>query len=379
MSPPVSDRSLLDSAPRCRLRDLGIRIGDFATGPLNAITDVAGVRVGHTTLIEGEGPLRVGHGPVRTGVTAVLPNDGNCFQERLIAGGYVLNGAGELSGYMQVSEWGLLESPILLTNTHSLGAVADGAVRYMSAAWPGIGVDDDVVIPLVGECDDSYLNDISGMHVRAEHVAAAIDGATSGPVVEGCVGGGTGMIAFDFKSGIGTSSRRLSETHGGYTVGVLVQSNLGRMEDLRIDGAPVGQILSPLFTHHTRRRTVYGSVIAIVGTDAPMTSDQLVRLSRRAALGIGRVGSYAAHGSGEIVLAFSTANRVPRMATSLTTRIEMLAPTRIDAFFQAAIECTEEAILNALCMATPMDGIDGRFCPAIPLDAMAEAWRRPRA
>ncbi len=370
--------TLVDGAPRRRLRELGVTIGRLEPGPLNAITDVAGVRVGHTTLIEGRGPLRVGEGPVRTGVTAILPNDGNIFHERLIAGSYVLNGAGELSGLMQVDEWGLIESPILLTNTHSVGAVADGAVRHMMAATPAIGVDEDVVIPLVGECDDSFLNDIAGMHVCAEHVAAAIGGATSGPVTEGCVGGGTGMIAFDFKSGIGTASRRLSPLHGGYTVGVLVQSNLGRMEDLRVDGAPVGQLLSPLYTHHIRRRTVYGSAIVVLATDAPMTTDQLVRLARRAALGLGRVGSYAAHGSGEIVLAFSTANRIPRVAPRLTYHIEMLAPTRIDPFFQAAIECTEEAVLNALCMATTLDGVDGRVSPAIPLDAMVEALRRPR-
>jgi D-aminopeptidase len=375
----ASDAALLDGGPRRRLRDLGIHIGRFAPGPLNAITDVAGVRVGHTTLIQGSGPLRVGHGPVRTGVTAILPDAGEVFHERLIAGGFVLNGAGEMSGFMQLDEWGLIESPILLTNTHSVGAVAEGAIQQMMSETPSIGVDEDVVIPLVGECDDSFLNDIGGMHVRPEHARQAIRAARGGPVAEGCVGGGTGMIAFDFKSGIGTASRRLPASHGGYTLGVLVQSNLGRMEDLRVDGAPVGEQLSPMFTHHTRRRTMYGSVIAVLATDAPMSSDQLVRLCRRSALGIGRVGSYAAHGSGEIVLAFSTANRIPRVASSLTHPIEMLAPTRVDAFFQAAIECTEEAILNAMCMATTMEGIDGRVIPAIPLDAVVSAFKRGRA
>ena len=301
---------------RRRLRDLGFRIGHVPTGPHNAITDVPGVRVGHTTLIEGDGPLVVGEGPVRTGVTAVLPHD-DIFYNRVIAGSFVLNGAGEVSGLTQVAEWGLLETPILLTNTLAVGKVSDAAVKWMTRRFPGIGTDYDVIIPLVGECDDSWLNDTVGRHVRSEHVYRAIEQAAGGPVAEGAVGAGTGMITCDFKSGIGTSSRRVAVgpdgVAGTYTLGVLVVSNFGVMRSLRVDGVPVGEILEPDLAGRDRRLRNAGSIIVVVATDAPLLSSQLVRLCKRAALGIGRVGSFAAHGSGEIVVGFSTANKVPRV------------------------------------------------------------------
>src|SRR5215471_1669784 len=233
---------------RARLRDLGFSIGRFPAGKQNAITDVAGVRVGHTTLVWGDGPLEVGKGPVRTGVTAVVPHP-SVFDSRVVAGGFVLNGAGEVSGLTQVQEWGLLETPILLTNTMAVGKVSDAAVKWMTRRWPTIGGEDDVVIPIVGECDDSWLNDAVGRHVRSEHVYRAIEQATDGKVQEGSVGAGTGLITCDFKAGIGTSSRRVEIGGITYTLGVLVQSNFGIMPSLRVDGAPVGEILGPLYAH----------------------------------------------------------------------------------------------------------------------------------
>ena len=372
----MSDAS---EAPRRRLRDLGIHLGRFAPGPLNAITDVAGVAVGHATVIRGAGPLVQGEGPVRTGVTAIRPNDGDVFMDRLVGGAFVLNGAGEISGLTQVKEWGLIETPILLTNTLAVGTASQGLVRYMTERYPEIGVEHDVVIPLVGECDDSFLNDIAGDHITTEHVYEALDSATGGPVQEGRVGGGTGMVSFDLKGGIGTSSRVLSEEQGGYTLGVLVQTNCGRLEDLRVDGVPVGPWIARRRDESwARRERIDGSIIAVLATDAPLNTHQLNRLCKRVALGIGRVGSYAAHGSGEIILGFSTANRVPRLRTVRTYQMTLLADGWLDPLYKAVMECTEEAILNALCMAVTTDGVDGRVVPALPYDALLEAWRRAR-
>lgn len=364
---------------RRRLRDLGIAFGRFAPGPFNAITDVAGVRVGHATMSWGTGPRQVGHGPVRTGVTAILPNAGDIFTKRFIAGHFVLNGAGEMSGLTQLSEWGLIETPIVLTNTLSVGVAAQGTVAYMLERHPSIGIDHDVIIPLVGECDDSFLNDIGGDHVKVEHVREAIDAATDGPVGEGCVGGGTGMVSFDLKGGIGTSSRVLPASAGGYTLGVLVMTNVGRLEDLRVDGLPIGRHLVPGFTEAAKRPNLYGSVICVMATDAPLVTSQINRVCKRMALGLGRVGSYAAHGSGEIIVGFSTANAIPRGRGERITHLASLADWGIDALYQASIECTEEAVLNALCMATATDGGDGRTVPALPLETLADLWRRYHA
>ena len=361
---------------RARLRDLGFSIGRFPAGPWNAITDVAGVRVGHTTLVEGDGPLEVGKGPVRTGVTAVVPND-DIFGQRAVAGGFVLNGAGEVSGLTQVQEWGLLETPILLTNTMSVGKVSDAVVKWMTRKWPKIGNEEDVVIPLVGECDDSWLNDAVGRHVRSEHVYRAIEQAASGPVPEGSVGAGTGLITCDFKAGIGTSSRRVDIEGDVHTVGILVQSNFGVMRSLRVDGAPVGEALEPQFGEPRREKNA-GSIITIIATDAPLLSPQLVRVCKRAALGIGRCGSFAAHGSGEIVVAFSTANVVPRVASKMTAKLEVLLDEACDPLYEAIVECTEEAIVNALCMADEMQGPTGHVAPALPLDRLSAILKRYR-
>ncbi|MFZ5468368.1 MAG: P1 family peptidase [Myxococcota bacterium] len=353
--------------PRTRARDLGVPLGRFKPGKFNAITDVEGVLVGHSTIVRGKGPLKVGEGPVRTGVTAILPNRGNIFMDRLAGGGFVLNGAGEVSGLTQVIEWGLIETPILLTNTMSVGAVSDAVARYMVERYPGIGDEHDVIIPVVGECDDSWLNDISGRHVKDTHVREAIHSASAGPVVEGGVGGGTGMITCDFKAGIGTSSRKLPEVFGGYTLGVLVMSNFGKMHNLRVGGLPVGEVLATKLKRLPRRTHSYGSIIAVVATDAPLLSHQINRLCKRVALGIGRVGSYAAHGSGEIVVGFSTANVIPRRTRKMVYKMKILLDQRLDPLYEAVMEATEEAILNAMCMAEPMTGINDNYCPALPL------------
>ncbi len=359
---------------RCRFRDLGFAIGRLPPGPDNSITDVAGVRVGHTTMITGEGPLMVGKGPVRTGVTAVVP-PGSIFDERVLAGAFVLNGAGEVSGLTQVVEWGLLETPILLTNTMSVGKVSDATVKWMTKRHPGIGTEFDVIIPLVGECDDSWLNDAVGRHVRSEHVYRAIDHATRGPVAEGSVGAGTGLITCDFKAGIGTSSRRVPSETGHYTLGVLVQSNFGVMRALQVAGVAVGQALLPDYSGVNKRVHNAGSIICVVATDAPLLPSQITRLCKRAALGIGRTGSFAAHGSGEIIVGFSTANKVPRESTGMTTNLHVLLDPACDGLYEAVVECTEEAIINALCMGGDMEGQSGHFAPGLPLDRLSEILR----
>ena len=360
---------------RRRLRQLGFSIGRFPAGPDNAITDVPGVRVGHTTLHSGEGPLVVGKGPVRTGVTAILPPD-PIFAERVVAGSFVLNGAGEVSGLTQVTEWGLLETPVLLTSTMSVGKVSDATVKWMTRRFPGIGTDYDVIIPLVGECDDSWLNDSVGRHVRSEHVYRAIEQACAGPVPEGSVGAGTGMVTCDFKAGIGTSSRRVTIDRATYTLGILVQSNFGVMRALRVNGAPVGEILEPAFVTAQKRVHSAGSIICVVATDAPLLSLQLARLCKRAALGIGRVGSFAAHGSGEIVVGFSSANKVPRVASGMTVKLEVLLDPACDGLYEAVVECTEEAIVNSLCMADGMRGQSDHYAPGLPLDRLTEILKR---
>jgi D-aminopeptidase len=343
---------------------------------------VAGVKIGHTTLIAGDGKLTAGKGPVRTGVTAIIPSD-KMLSESAIAGAFVLNGAGELAGLTQVQEWGLLETPILLTNTMSTGKVSDAAVKWLTRRNAGIGDQLDVIIPVVGECDDSYLNDSVGRHIRSEHVYRAIETAASGPVPEGSVGAGTGMITCDFKAGIGTSSRRIQfptpeAPEAAFTVGVLVETNFGVMPNLRIDGVPVGQMLVADYRDILKRTHSYGSIIAVVATDAPLLSQQLTRLCKRAALGIGRCGSYAAHGSGELVIGFSTANRVPRVTQGMTHRVDLLLDRATGPLYEAVIEATEEAICNALCAADDMKGRDDNFAPGLPLDRVAEIMAKYR-
>jgi D-aminopeptidase len=362
--------------PRPRARELGVPLGRFRPGRWNAITDVEGVKVGHCTVVRGSGVLRPGKGPVRTGVSCILPGSQNVFAERVVGGGFVLNGAGEMSGMTQLLEWGLLETPIFLTNTLSVGAVGDAAVKWMVEHNPGIGLQQDVIIPLVGECDDSWLNDVAGRHVKEQHVYEAIQSASDGPVAEGSVGGGTGLITCDFKAGIGTSSRKLPESMGGYTVGVLVMSNFGHMRQLRVGGLPLGEVLEQRYADMPRREASYGSIIAVLATDAPLATHQLNRLAKRAALGIGRVGSSAMHGSGEILVAFSTANQVPRESRKMVYRMKLLLDSRLDPLYEAVIEATEEAILNSLCAARDMDGVNGNLSRALPVDEVRELVAR---
>ena len=360
---------------RKRIRDLGIKIGKYPTGHFNAITDVRGVKVGHSTIIKGKGKVkRPGNGPVRTGVTVILPNN-NIFNQKLVANSFVLNGAGELSGLIQVNEWGLLETPIALTNTMSVGKVSEGVVKWMSQRFERIWNQRQVVIPVVGECDDSFLNDSIGLHVKQEHVFEAINNARSGKVEEGAVGAGTGMICCDFKSGIGSASRLISIGSLRYTVGMLVLSNFGNMEELRVDGYPVGKMMAPLQGNYKRRTDSYGSIIAVLATDLPVSPSQLGRLCKRAALGIGRVGSYASHGSGEIIIGFSTANTFKHGNRIPNNQHNILTDDFINPAYQAVIEATEEAILNALTCSSDMTGMDDHFVPAINLERLGEILR----
>ena len=373
-------RALAADAPRQRLRDLGVAIGRMQPGPYNAITDVAGVRVGHATIVSGEGPLEVGVGPVRTGVTVVRPHEGDVGMEPVFAGSHTLNGNGEMTGLLWVKESGMLTSPIALTNTHSVGTVRDALITYEiqrlqrpELYWS---------LPVVAETYDGWLSDINGMHVKAEHVFAALDSASGGPVEEGCVGGGTGMICHEFKGGIGTSSRALSEEDGGWTVGVLVQANYGARHLLRIDGMPVGDLIPcskvpGLREERSRleRRDGDGSIIIVVATDAPLLPHQCERLAQRATIGLARVGGIGANSSGDIFLAFATGNRGLAGAgddRAEPTPCRMIANGRMTPIFEACAEATEDAILNALCMASTTTGIGGRTMYALPLDRVRE-------
>ncbi|MEB3220948.1 MAG: P1 family peptidase [Candidatus Sericytochromatia bacterium] len=364
--------------PRVRLRDLGVRIGQLPPGRWNAITDVAGVKVGHTTLVSGEGPLRVGVGPVRTGVTAIVPRD-DVWRQKVFASGVVINGNGLLTALDWIKEAGCLETPIVLTDTLSVGRVSDAVVTWMMRRYPAMGIDDDVVLPCVGECDDGFLNDQRGRHVQEPHVLAALDGARSGPVEEGGVGAGTGMVAYRFKAGIGTASRVLPKARGGWTVGVLVNANMGRREDLRIAGVPVGERIQDLMP---RRKPGEGSIIVVVATDAPLLPHQLERVARRAILGIGRTGSVVAHSSGDFAVAFSTAAVVPHVAEALTMPLAAVNNVHLTPLFAATVEATEEAIGNALTMASTTTGRDGHLVHALPLDRVRRlleaAGQRPQ-
>ncbi len=353
---------------RLRSRDLGIVVGFYTPGPLNAITDVAGVTVGQTTLISGDGPLKPGLGPIRTGVTVVIPR-ADVWHKKVPAGSFVLNGTGEMTGLAWVSESGFLEYPIALTNTLNVPRVADGVMSWMIARYPEIGVTDDTLTPVVAECDDGRLNDIQGRHVSEADVMKALDSASAGVVQEGSVGAGTGMVSYGFKGGIGTSSRRLPETEGGYTIGVLVNANHGRRLELVVSGVPVGRRYEtvPPVAQALSPRQSEGSIIVIIATDAPLDSRQLTRLAKRAALGLARTGSTARHGSGDFMLAFSTANVIPHYPKEPTFQQTHLADTHLNPLIAATVEATEEAILNALTMATTVVGRDGHRVEAISL------------
>jgi D-aminopeptidase len=360
-----------------RARDLGISIGVLLPGPLNAITDVAGVRVGHTTLISGEGPLVVGRGPIRTGVTVIQPHEGDPGREPVFAGSHTLNGNGEMTGLEWIRESGMLTTPIGLTNTHSVGVVRDALVAADVAEREEVG---RWSLPVVAETWDGYLNDVNGQHVRPEHVFEALAAATGGPVAEGNVGGGTGMKAFGFKAGIGTASRRVSEEHGGYTVGVLVQANHGRRSRLLVDGVPVGREIPHAEIPGTGDPPMTGSIIGVVATDAPLLPQQCRRLAQRAELAVARGGGGGENSSGDIFIAFATGNRGLRPGDDETAPrtfpLEMLNDDHIDELFWATIEATEEAILNSMLAAETMTGRDGITFHALPHDRLIEVMRR---
>jgi L-aminopeptidase/D-esterase-like protein len=379
-------------AAKPRARELGISplIGG-TPGKLDAITDVAGVEVGHTTLMTGEGPLVVGKGPVRTGVTVVHPR-GRTSSDAVFAAWFTLNGNGEMTGTTWIEESGFLEGPVAITNTHSVGVVRDAILKWQ-VSRPGL---QPWGLPVVAETYDGGLNDINGFHVKDEHVLQALDGARGGPVAEGNVGGGTGMICHQFKGGIGTASRVLDSEASGFTVGVLVQCNYGARPGFRIAGAPVGREIADLLPCRavdapnargvTRRCAASGdaadapdpeegSIIVIVATDAPLLPHQLKRLATRVSLGIGRTGGVGANSSGDIFLAFSTAN-AKSAAEPRSARIEMLANARINALFDATVQATEEAILNALLAAETMTGAGGLRVYALPHDRLLTALRK---
>lgn len=378
---------------RIRARDLGVPF-DGTPGAYNAITDVAGVEVGQVTLISGEGKVAVGEGPVRTGVTTILPR-GRASTDPVFAGWFALNGNGEMTGTTWVEESGFLEGPVSITNTHSVGVVRDAVVDWMVRRPTG----QPWALPVVAETYDGLLNDVNGFHVKAEHAIKALDGAVSGPVAEGAVGGGTGMVCFGFKGGIGTSSRKLSAQNGGYTVGVLVQCNAGRRSELRLAGVPVGREITDLtacqsmpgtatgFARNMRpcdaaarapsdeRWEGAGSIIVVVATDAPLLAHQLRRLAVRAALGVGVAGGKGENSSGDLMIAFSTAN--PRAAQdSGRVHLEMIPNDLINPLFYATVQATEEAIANAMVAAQTMTGANGVRVYGIPHERLRAALKK---
>jgi D-aminopeptidase len=354
------------SEDRKRCRELGIVIGSMSSGPKNSITDVKGVRVGHTTLSFADE-----RGVAQTGVTAIWPAEGDLVREPVPAGSFVLNGFGEITGRTAADEWGIASTPIVLTATMSVGIVYHAVQRYLCNQDPDLGRL-ELVIPLVGECDDSFLNDSRAFHVKEEHVFAALDNASDAPVEEGCVGAGAGMQCFEYKGGIGSASRQLAEAYGSFMVGVLVQTNLGTRPLLTIDGVPVGRELIDLMPEghlpdYWGEAGNGGSCIVIVATDAPLSNHQVAKLAKRSALGLARVGSVGANSSGELMFAFTTANRV-RATGTLSHTIRVMNDRRIDAIYQAVMESTEEAVVNALFMAQTTVGRDGNTLHAIPID-----------
>jgi D-aminopeptidase len=373
-----------------RARELGIDVGVLPSGPNDAITDVEGVRVGHATIIRGDGPLVVGEGPVRTGVTVVCPREGLARDEPVFAGCHRFNGNGEMTGLEWIREAGALTTPVATSNTHSVGVVRDALIAAELEERPDSG--EYWSLPVVAETYDGTLNDINGQHVGVEHVKEALRGASGGPVIEGSVGGGTGMICHEFKGGIGTASRRVPEDQGGWTVGALVQANYGSRPTLRVDGAPVGRVLttervpSPFDQEKNVQRPGKGSIIVILATDAPLLPIQCDRLAIRAGVGLSRMGGGTDDGSGDIFLAFATGNRgLPRAVLDQdipqTVPVRMLPNERMTPLFHAAAEATEAAILNALLAAGTVTGRDGitahGLTPELLQAALEEASTQP--
>jgi L-aminopeptidase/D-esterase-like protein len=359
-----------------RARDLGVPF-DGTPGPLNAITDVAGVTVGHTTLISGDGKLQIGKGPVRTGVTAVLPRGPESMSNPVFAGWFTENGNGEMTGTTWVEESGFLEGPVMITNTHSVGVVRDSVIQWRVTHGQPDPAGYWWSLPVVAETWDGWLNDINGFHVKPADAFHAIDSASSGPVMEGNVGGGTGMVCNEFKGGIGTSSRKLDAKFGGYTVGVLVQCNYGSRPNLRIAGVPVGQEIPEdrAYASATFNELDRGSIIVVVATDAPLVAHQLKRVARRVTLGLGRDGSISGNGSGDIFIAFSTANPGAAFADH-SVDLKMLPNEKIEPIFAATVQATEEAIINAMVTAETMMGIENHKVIALPHDRLRAVLKK---
>jgi D-aminopeptidase len=359
-----------------RARDLGVPF-DGTPGPLNAITDVSGITVGHTTLISGEGKLQIGKGPVRTGVTAVLPRGKDSMSNPVFAGWWSLNGNGEMTGTTWVEESGFLEGPVMITNTHSVGVVRDAVIQWRVAHGQPDPTGYWWSLPVVAETWDGWLNDINGFHVKPEHAFNAIDSAKSGPVEEGSVGGGTGMICNEFKGGIGTSSRKFDSKAGAFTVGVLVQCNYGSRPNLRIAGVPVGKEIPEerAYASTSFAETDRGSIIVLVATDAPLVAQQLKRLARRVSLGLGRDGSISGNGSGDIFIAFSTANS-GAAAVDHVVDLKMLPNDLTEPVFAATVQATEEAIINAMVAAETMTGIENHKVIALPHDRLRAVLKK---
>jgi D-aminopeptidase len=353
---------------RARVRDLGIIIGTLPTGRHNAITDVPGVRVGHTTLVYDQPRV------ARTGVTVIVPRDGEIFRDHAFAGFHSFNGNGEMTGTVWMEESGLLVSPIGITNTHQVGVVRDAIVEYAVSRY-GHG---SFLLPVVAETYDGWLNDIDAFHLTKQHVFQALDGASSGPVAEGCVGGGTGMNCHEFKAGIGTASRVVDCAGARYTVGALVQANYGTRPLLRVDGVPMGrEIPTSKVPSHRDVPKDEGSIIIIVGTDAPLIPTQCKRLAQRATAGLARVGGIGGNSSGDIFMAFATGNHVPLNAAE-PFALRMVPHEQMDVLFQASVEAVEESILNALAAAETMRGQKGRVSHALPLDELMAVMARYR-
>lgn len=359
---------------RPRVREMGLILGELAVGPHNAITDVAGVRVGHATVSFGTGALQPGQGPARTGVTAIVPQPHNCFLNKLEAAAYVINGFGKSIGLPQLQELGQLESPILLTSTLNAPKVADALITQMLAETKEIGISTSTVNVVVGECNDGYLNDAQGRHVEAEHVWQALHSANAGAVAEGAVGAGAGMVAFGFKGGIGTSSRVLPAEMGGFTVGALVLSNFGARRHLTVAGVPIGAELAD----YKEEKPNDGSIMVIIATDAPLKSRQLLRVAKRVPFGLARTGGIASNGSGDFAIAFSTTLTQLNACEPGSYQNSSLAENGqlMTQLFQATIEAVEEAVLNSMFCANTVVGRDDHVVPALPLERVEQLLKR---
>jgi D-aminopeptidase len=376
LSYAIAGRAQDKTPAKPRARDLGVPF-DGNPGPLNAITDVSGVTVGHTTIISGEGKLQVGKGPVRTGVTAVLPRGKDTMSNPVFAGWWSLNGNGEMTGTTWVEESGFLEGPVMITNTHSVGVVRDAVIQWRVNHGQPDPTGYWWSLPVVAETWDGWLNDINGFHVKPEDAFHAIDSAHSGAVEEGAVGGGTGMICNEFKGGIGTASRKFEIKGVNYTVGVLVQCNYGVRPNLRIAGVPVGKEIPEDAAYRSASfdEVDRGSIIVVVATDAPLVSHQLKRLARRVSLGLGRDGSISGNGSGDIFIAFSTANPGAAAADHVV-ELKMLPNDLIEHVFASTVQATEEAVINAMVAAETMTGIENHKVIALPHDKLREVLQK---